>query len=101
VTDNAEALAWIRATGDEPMLAEVSGPGIALAVLYPASLVFVVWAVADIIGQPTWRLSSGRKLTWLWPCVLEWLLLGGIVGGIVAVVYLVGVRSNLPPIRQI
>ena len=89
--------------GGSPVLAEVFGfgPDLLLAVIYPASLVLVIWAIVDIIGQPTWRMNRGRKLTWLWPCALGWLLLGGVVGGIVAVVYLTGVRPKLPAFQQL
>ena len=83
------------------MLAEVFGPDLLFAVVYPASLVGVIWAIADIIGQPTWRMDRGRKLTWLWPCALGWLLLGGIVGGVVAVIYLARVRPKLPVSQQL
>jgi hypothetical protein len=82
------------------MMAEISGsdgviPLLCIALLYVGSLVFVIWAVTDIIGQPAWRMSRGRKLTWLWPCVLGWLVLG-VVGGVVSVIYLTTVKTRLP-----
>ena len=76
------------------MTAEIFGVDGVIPLLYLVSLVFVVWAVADIINQPTWRMSRGRKLTWIWPCVLGWLVLGG-VGGVVAVIYLTTVKPRL------
>jgi hypothetical protein len=75
--------------------AEIFGADPVIPVLYLASLVFVVWAVADIINQPTWRMSRGRKLAWIWPCVLGWLVLG-IVGGVVSAIYLTTVKTRLP-----
>jgi type II secretory pathway component PulF len=81
------------------MIATVLGPGFALALVYPASLVLVVWAVVSIMRQPLWRMSRGRKLAWVWPCVLGWIFLGGIVGGIVAAIYLAGVKPKLPAIQ--
>jgi len=78
------------------MTAEISGVSpVVPGVLYLVSLIFVVWAVADIVNQPAWRMSRGRKLTWIWPCVLGWLVLG-VVGGVVSVIYLTTVRKRLP-----
>lgn len=77
------------------MTGEISDANPVIPVLYLVSLVFVIWAVADIVNQPAWRMSRGRKLTWIWPCVLGWLVLG-VVGGAVSVVYLTTVRARLP-----
>jgi uncharacterized integral membrane protein len=76
-------------------MAEISGSDGVIPLLYVGSLIFVIWAVADIVNQPAWRMSRGRKLTWLWPCVLGWLLLG-VVGGVVSVIYLTTVKTRLP-----
>jgi hypothetical protein len=85
------------------MLAEVVGPGLVLALIYPVSLVLVVWAVVSMIRQPLWRMSRGRKLTWAWPYILGWLFLGGGGGGggVVAVIYLCGVRPRLPAVQRL
>jgi hypothetical protein len=75
--------------------AEISGANPVIPILYLASLVFVIWAVADIVNQPAWRMSRGRKLAWIWPSVLGWLVLG-VVGGVVSVIYLTAVKRRLP-----
>ncbi len=62
--------------------------------LYIASFVVVIWAVADIARQPQWKMSTGRKAAWILPCVLGWFLFG-LVGAVVAAVYLGVVRPRL------
>ena len=69
-----------------------------VTVLYIVSLVVVVWAVVDIVRQPTWRMSGGRKLAWVASCILGWLLLG-LVGAVVAGIYLGVVRPRLSAVR--
>lgn len=69
-----------------------------VTVLYIVSLVIVVWAVVDIVRQPTWRMSGGRKLAWGASCILGWLVLG-LVGAVVAGFYLGMVRPRLPAAR--
>ena len=77
------------------MTAELSGANPLIPLVYLSSLVFVIWAVADIVNQPAWRMSRGRKLTWIWPCVLGWLVLG-LVGAVVSVIYLTTIKTRLP-----
>lgn len=62
--------------------------------LYVGSLVLVVWAVVDIVRQPGWRLSMARKLGWGIGAVVGWLVLG-LIGALVAAMYLFGVRRRL------
>jgi uncharacterized membrane protein YczE len=62
--------------------------------LYLVSFVVVIWAVADIARQPQWKMSTGRKVAWILPCVLGWLLYG-VVGAVVAAIYLGAVRPRL------
>ena len=81
------------------MTAAIVGVNPVVPVLYLVSLLFVIWAVADIVNQPAWRMSRGRKVTWIWPCVLGWLVLG-VVGGVVSVIYLTAVKPRLPVERE-
>jgi hypothetical protein len=69
-----------------------------LTVVYIISLIVVGWAVVDIIRQPTWSMSGGRKLAWAAACILGWLVLG-IVGAVAAGIYLGVVRPRLPARR--
>ena len=74
-------------------LAAVGLGGLAL-LIYLASFIVVVWAVADIARQPQWKMSTGRKAAWIVPCVLGWFLYG-FVGALVACIYLGAVRPRL------
>jgi hypothetical protein len=65
-----------------------------VTVVYIVSLIVVVWAVVDIIRQPAWSMSGGRKLGWAAACILGWLVLG-IVGAVAAGIYLGAVRPRL------
>lgn len=69
-----------------------------VSVIYVASLIFVIWAIVDIVRQPSWRMSRGRKLGWGLASGVGWLFLG-LIGAIVAGVYLVGVRPRLSSLR--
>jgi hypothetical protein len=64
------------------------------SVVYIASLVFVVWAIQDIVRQPSWKMSRKRKLAWGVTAGIGWFFLG-IIGAAVAGVYLIGVRPRL------
>ena len=69
-----------------------------VTVLYIVSLIVVVWAVVDIVRQPTSRMSGGRKIAWAAACILGWLLLG-VVGAVAAGFYLAVIRQRLPAPR--
>jgi hypothetical protein len=64
----------------------------ALAVLFLVSLAVVIWAVVDAARQPA--LSSGARAGWIISLVLGTFLFG-VVGLVIALVYLVGVRPRL------
>ena len=70
----------------------------ATSVVYVVSLIFVAWAVIDIVRQPAWKMGRNRKLGWSLAAVVGWLFLG-FVGAIVAGVYLIGVRPRLRAIH--
>jgi hypothetical protein len=76
------------------MSADVFGGDGFFFLLYLVSFVVVIWAVADIARQPQWKMSTGRKVAWILPCVLGWLLFG-VVGAVVAAIYLGAVRPRL------
>jgi len=63
-----------------------------LVVLFLVSLALVIWATVDVARQPA--LSSGAKAGWIIAFVLGTLLFG-VVGLIVALVFLLGVRPRL------
>jgi hypothetical protein len=63
-------------------------------ILVLAGLGLIVWAIVDVARKPPGVLSSRAKTGWIAGLVLGSLLFG-IVGVIVAVVYLVAVRPRL------
>jgi energy-converting hydrogenase Eha subunit H len=74
------------------MLAEVLGPDLFLVLLFLVSLGLVVWAIVDAAKQPA--LSSGARAGWIISLVVGTFLFG-VVGLVIALVYLVGVRPRL------
>jgi hypothetical protein len=76
------------------MLAAILGTTDSAVVLlvFLVSLAVVIWAVVDVARQPA--LSSGAKAGWIIGLVVGTFLFG-IVGLVIAVVYLVGVRPRL------
>jgi tetrahydromethanopterin S-methyltransferase subunit F len=69
-----------------------------LSLIYFASLIIVIWAIADIVRQPNYLMSRNRKLAWGLAIGLGWLVLG-FVGAIVAGIYLSVVRARLRAVR--
>jgi tetrahydromethanopterin S-methyltransferase subunit F len=69
-----------------------------ISLVYIASLIIVIWAIVDIIRQPSYLMSRNRKLGWGLAAGLGWLILG-FVGAIVAGVYLLVVRTRLRALR--
>ncbi len=59
-----------------------------------AILALIVWAIVDVVRKPSTVLSSGRKAAWITGLVLGALLFE-IVGAVIALVYLIGVRPRL------
>jgi cytochrome c oxidase assembly factor CtaG len=62
--------------------------------VYIASLVLVIWAIVDLARRPASALPPGRKVLWIVGLVAGWFLFG-LVGAIIAVVYLAGTRKRL------
>ena len=74
------------------MLAEIFGVDGFIVLLGLLSLVLVIWAIVDVAGRST--LSGGAKAGWIIGLILGTVLFG-VVGLVVALVYLVGVRPRL------
>jgi cytochrome c oxidase assembly factor CtaG len=62
--------------------------------VYIASLVLVIWAIVDLARRPASARPPGRKVLWIVGLVAGWFLFG-LVGAIIAVVYLAGTRKRL------
>jgi hypothetical protein len=62
--------------------------------VYIASLAVVIWAIVDLARRPAGALPPGRKAIWIVSMVAGWFLFG-LVGAIIAVVYLAGPRKRL------
>ena len=69
-----------------------------ISLIYIASLIIVIWAITDIVRQPSYLMSRNRKLGWALAAGLGWLALG-FVGAMVACVYLIVVRRRLRSFR--
>jgi hypothetical protein len=62
--------------------------------VYIASLVLVIWAIVDLARRPAGAFPPGRKVLWIVGLVAGWFLFG-LVGALIAVVYLAGTRTRL------
>jgi hypothetical protein len=62
--------------------------------VYVASFVLVIWAIVDLARRPAGVLPPGRKVLWIVSLVAGWFLFG-LVGAIIAIVYLAGPRKRL------
>jgi cytochrome c oxidase assembly factor CtaG len=69
-------------------------PSLPTIVLYAASFVLVIWTVTDVARRPSSELPTGRKAAWIIGSVVGWLLFG-IVGAVVAILYLMGPRRRM------
>lgn len=70
---------------------------IILLIIIGPILVLPIWALIDIIQQPdhAWKTTGRNQTTWLVGLILTWLLGFGVVGAVVAIVYLTGPRQDL------
>jgi hypothetical protein len=59
-----------------------------------AALAVVIWAVVDVARRPAMSLDRKWKALWIVGMIGGWFLFG-IVGAVVATVYLVGPRKRL------
>jgi hypothetical protein len=64
--------------------------------IWIVGFVLMVWAVADAISRPTgaFAAAGSNKALWIALVVISWLLTG-IVGAILAVVYLARIRPRV------
>jgi uncharacterized membrane protein len=76
------------------VVADIIGPDFVFVLFALLSLALVIWAIVDVAQRPPSILSSGAKTAWIIGLILGTLLFG-VVGLIVALVYLVGVRPRL------
>jgi hypothetical protein len=73
----------------------ISGSGVFFALVIPLAILgLVIWAIVDVAQRPSSVLSSRAKTAWIIGLVLGTLLFG-IVGVVIALVYLVGIRPRL------
>jgi hypothetical protein len=79
------------------MVAAIHGSAAVLVVvLYLVSLVFVIWAVADVARQPPEKMSPASKRKWIVTCIGFWLFFG-FVGAGESIFYLAYARRHLKP----
>lgn len=62
--------------------------------IYVGSLLLVMWVAVDAIRRRPDELPPRQKAAWIIGCVAGWLFLG-ILGGCIAVAYLVGPRRRM------
>jgi hypothetical protein len=62
--------------------------------VYAASLALVVWAAIDALRRPSPQLPPRHKAAWVIGSMLGWFVFGAL-GGVIAVIYLVGPRRRL------
>ena len=69
-------------------------PSFPTLLLYAASFILVMWTVVDVARRLSSDLPSRRQAAWIIGSVIGWLLFG-IVGAVVAILYLVGPRRRM------
>ena len=71
--------------------------GIMLLLIGLAAVAVPIWAVIDIAQKPerAWYATGRSRGNWLLAVILSWFLGLGVLGAIVAVVYLAGPRREL------
>ncbi|MGA3147797.1 MAG: hypothetical protein ABSF33_09995 [Acidimicrobiales bacterium] len=68
-------------------------------VLYAASSVLVIWVIVDVARRPSEAMTPVRRAAWIAGSVLGWLFFG-LIGAVIAVVYLLGPRRRLNSSRH-
>lgn len=74
------------------MLAEIFGADILFVLLLVATLGLVIWAISDVARQPA--ISPMGKAGWIIGMVVGTFLFG-VVGLVIAVIYLAAIRPRL------
>jgi len=69
-------------------------PSFPTVLLYAASFILGMWTVVDVARRPSSDLPPRRKAAWIIGSVIG-LLVFGIVGAAIAIVYLVGPRRRM------
>jgi hypothetical protein len=67
--------------------------------LYAASSVLVIWVIVDVARRPSDAMTPVRKAAWIAGSVLGWFFFG-LIGAVIAVVYLAGPRRGLNSSRS-
>lgn len=80
------------------MLGVITAQGLILTLFYASSFILVLWAVLDIVRRPSADLPPPRKAAWIIGSVVGWLLFG-VIGGAIALIYLLGPRRRLNATR--
>ena len=78
------------------MVAEIFGPDIFFILIVLVGTAVTIWAVADAISRPggAFAAAGSNKALWITLIIAFWLLTG-IVGPILAVVYLANIRPRV------
>jgi hypothetical protein len=67
--------------------------------LYAASFIVVIWAVVDVARRSSMDVPLRRKAAWIIGSLAGWLLFG-VVGAVIAILYLVGPRRKMNSLRR-
>jgi hypothetical protein len=78
------------------MVAEIFGPDIFFVFVAILAFAVTIWAVADAISRPSraFAAAGSNKAMWITLILVFWLLTG-IIGPILAVVYLASIRPRV------
>jgi hypothetical protein len=76
------------------VLAVITARGLVLTLFYAASFILVLWAVVDVTRRPSSDLPPAQKAAWIIGSVVGWFFFG-VIGGVIASIYLLGPRRRL------
>ena len=82
------------------MIGDIVGPDmLVVAVIFLVGLVVPVWAIVDAASRPSqaFRLAGSSKTMWISLIVVFWLITG-LIGVILACVYLASIRPRVKSI---
>ena len=78
------------------MVADIFGSALFFALIALVGVVVTIWALADAISRPSgaFAAAGSNKAMWITLIIVFWLLTG-IIGPILAVVYLANIRPRV------
>jgi len=79
--------------------AALIGPSFLTLLLYAASFILVIWAVVDVARRSSIDVPPRRKAAWIIGSLAGWLLFG-VVGAVIALLYLAGPRRRMNALRR-